>query len=178
MEVKIPKLCIPKHHLTNEIWEFSSTRSNLYFDARSTPRWFAKLRERRILFKYLFVRKIYSVWVWSLNWQEVLKMKIILLGVFVAALVAFCSASTQPVIPNTRAEGCQDGVCGSHCALDGAKIFPSEQLNQPGKCRTLYCNSDFSIVVTPCPFDCKCFLTSIATSSLYFAFQILDSLST
>lgn len=55
-----------------------------------------------------------------------------------------------PVIKNTRAEGCFDGTCGSHCAYDGAKLFPSDNLNQIGKCRMLSCNNKFDVKVTGC----------------------------
>jgi hypothetical protein len=80
-------------------------------------------------------------------------MKTGLIAVVLLAFVGYCFAVSQPIIPNTRAEGCHEGTCGSHCAWDGAKLFPSDNLNQPGKCRMLACDSQFSIRITPCPFD-------------------------
>lgn len=88
---------------------------------------------------------------------------IIILSFFLlCALVACVQGVSQPIIMDTRAEGCIEGVCNSHCAWDGVKIFPSESLNQPGKCRLLRCSSDFSIYISPCPFDSK------------FQFNVLD----
>lgn len=80
-------------------------------------------------------------------------MKIIfcLIGLFV--IINTCYGFSQPVIRNTRAEGCVDGRCGSHCSWDGAKLFPGDNLNQKGKCRLLRCDSNFDIYITPCPFD-------------------------
>lgn len=69
--------------------------------------------------------------------------------------MTLCFGYSQPVIQNTRAEGCIDGICGSLCSWDEAKMFPGDNLNQPGKCRLLRCSSDFSISITPCPFDSK-----------------------
>lgn len=71
--------------------------------------------------------------------------------------VALCHGFSQPVIRGTKAEGCVDGKCGSHCAWDGAKLFPGQNLNQPGKCRLLRCSDEFDIYITPCPFDSKNF---------------------
>lgn len=71
------------------------------------------------------------------------------------SLWTVCFGFSQPIIPNTRAEGCVDGVCGSVCSWDGVQLFPNDNLNQPGKCRMLRCSSDFSIYITPCPFDSK-----------------------
>ncbi len=82
-------------------------------------------------------------------------MKVIFVCVLSMSLVALCLGFSQPIIPNTRADDCVDGVCGPHCAWDDVKIFPGDNLNQPGKCRMLMCTSDFSIVITPCPFDSK-----------------------
>jgi hypothetical protein len=78
-----------------------------------------------------------------------------LISFVVLVLVGYVAAVSQPIIPNTRAEGCNEGTCGSHCAWDGAKIFPNDNLNQPGKCRMLACSSDFSVRITNCPFDSK-----------------------
>lgn len=66
-----------------------------------------------------------------------------------------CHGMSQPIIPNTRAEGCFDGKCGSHCAWDGVKFFPFDNVNQPGKCRVLACKSNFDITITNCPYDSK-----------------------
>jgi hypothetical protein len=82
-------------------------------------------------------------------------MKPVFVSVLVLAFVGACYAVSQPIIPNTRASGCIDGICNDHCAWDGVKIFPSDSLNQPGKCRLLRCTSDFSIRISPCPFDSK-----------------------
>lgn len=82
-------------------------------------------------------------------------MKVVLLSFLLTVCVSLCYGVSQPVIKNTRAEGCIDGVCASHCAWDGVKIFPGDNLNQPGKCRHLRCSSDFSIYITPCPVDSK-----------------------
>lgn len=68
-------------------------------------------------------------------------------------VIALCHGFSQPIIRNTRAEGCFDGKCGSHCSWEGAKLFPSDNLNQPGKCRMLACRSNFDIAISPCPFD-------------------------
>lgn len=81
-------------------------------------------------------------------------MKPVVSFAFFLALVALCYAVSQPIIRDTRAEGCvEDSHCGSHCAWDGAKIFPGDQLNQPGKCRHLACTKEFDIRITPCPVD-------------------------
>lgn len=80
-------------------------------------------------------------------------MKIILILVALFSIINICLGYSQPVIKNTRAEGCIDGQCGSHCAWDGAKLFPGDNLNQIGKCRLLRCASNFDILITPCPFD-------------------------
>ena len=79
-------------------------------------------------------------------------MKLVILSVF---FVAYVSAVSEPVIKNTRAEGCIDGVCASHCDFEGAKIFPGDNLNQLKKCRLLKCSSEFDIRITTCPFDSK-----------------------
>lgn len=71
------------------------------------------------------------------------------------SLMTVCLGFSQPIIPNTRAEGCIDGVCGPLCSWEEVKLFPDGTLNQPGKCRMLRCTADFSIVITPCPFDSK-----------------------
>jgi Single domain von Willebrand factor type C len=65
----------------------------------------------------------------------------------------FCCGVSEPLIPNTRAEGCIEGTCGSHCAWDGAKIFPGDNLNQPGKCRLVRCDSQFNVRYSSCSFD-------------------------
>jgi len=80
-------------------------------------------------------------------------MKIVLLCFMLMSLLTLTFGYSQPIIQNTRAEGCIDGTCGSHCAWDEAKLFPGDNLNQPGKCRLLRCSSDFNIYITPCPFD-------------------------
>lgn len=89
-----------------------------------------------------------------------LKMKISLL--ILTCVVAVCLGSSVPVIKNTRAEGCIDGVCNAHCKYEGNRIFPGDQLNEHGKCRMLKCTSGFDIHITPCPHDglylrCTCF---------------------
>ncbi|CRL05043.1 CLUMA_CG018085, isoform A [Clunio marinus] len=80
-------------------------------------------------------------------------MKLVILSGFLFILIAQCYGYSQPVIPNTREEGCVDGICASHCAYDGVKIFPSDSLNRPGKCQLMHCASNFDIKITPCPFD-------------------------
>jgi hypothetical protein len=81
-------------------------------------------------------------------------MKILFFTLIVSFFVAdFCSAFSEPFIPNTKAEGCFDGQCGAHCSYDGAKLFPQDNFNQPGKCRLLRCDSQFNIRYAPCPFD-------------------------
>lgn len=85
-------------------------------------------------------------------------MKVISVCFFLMSLMTLCFGYSQPIIKDTRAEGCIDGTCGSICSWDEAKLFPGDMLNQPGKCRLLRCSSDFSIHITPCPFDGKnCF---------------------
>lgn len=82
-------------------------------------------------------------------------MKPVVISFLLCAFVVLCYGVSQPIIPNTKAEGCIEGTCGSHCAWDGAKLFPYDNLNQPGKCRVLKCSKNFEIVITPCPFDSK-----------------------
>lgn len=82
-------------------------------------------------------------------------MKVILLIFLFAACVASSYGDSQSVIPNTRAQGCVDGICGLHCAMGDVKIFPGDNLNQKGECRHLRCSSDFSIHITNCPVDRK-----------------------
>lgn len=69
------------------------------------------------------------------------------------SLMTLCFGYSQPIIKNTRAEGCIDGVCGSICSWEDVKLFPDQSLNQPGKCQLLRCTSDFDIQITPCFFD-------------------------
>lgn len=85
-------------------------------------------------------------------------MKLFLLLVFVA-FVALCDASSQPVIRDTKANGCFDGQCGNHCYWkdEKVKIWANDALNQPGKCRLLQCRPSFDIAITNCPFDSKRF---------------------
>lgn len=85
-------------------------------------------------------------------------MKQFFISFVLFAFIGYCYAVSQPIIPNTRAEGCIEGTCASHCAWDGVKIFSGDALNQPGKCRMLRCASNFDIHITPCPFDSKFFL--------------------
>ncbi|CRL05047.1 CLUMA_CG018093, isoform A [Clunio marinus] len=78
-------------------------------------------------------------------------MKFLILFLFV--FVAQCFGFIEPVIPNTKAEGCRGDKCGSHCALEETKIFPGEELNLTGRCGLFYCADNFDIHITPCPFD-------------------------
>lgn len=71
----------------------------------------------------------------------------------VLAGAALCYGFSQPVIRDTKAEGCVGLKCGDHCSWEDVKIFPGEDLNQPGQCSKLRCSDDFSIYITPCPFD-------------------------
>lgn len=82
-------------------------------------------------------------------------MKLLRSGLFFVTFVTLSLAVSQPRIPNTRAEGCVGGVCTPHCEYDGAKVAVDGNLNQPGKCRILYCTKDFTILITPCPFDSR-----------------------
>lgn len=51
----------------------------------------------------------------------------LLLQVFVAfAIVATCYGFSQPIIKNTKANGCIDDMCGAHCSYDGVKLFPGK----------------------------------------------------
>lgn len=83
-------------------------------------------------------------------------MKVICVCFLLMSLMALSQGFSQPIIPNTKAEGCVNGVCGPHCSWEDVKLFPNESLNQPGKCNILRCTDDFSIVISPCPFDSKC----------------------
>lgn len=84
------------------------------------------------------------------------KMKLLFaVALVLAALIALIDANSQPVIKNTKKDGCVEGTCGSHCDYDGVKLFPHDQKNQEGKCRLLRCSKDFDVYITPCPFDCK-----------------------
>lgn len=80
-------------------------------------------------------------------------MKSIAVIFVILSVISTCYGYSQPIIPNTKAEGCFDGSCGPHCAWDGAQLFPNDNLNQPGKCRMLRCSSNYDILITPCPFD-------------------------
>lgn len=80
-------------------------------------------------------------------------MKAFILTLICILMADYCLGYSQPIIPNTKKQVCIDGVCGSACSWDGAELFPSENLNQPGKCRMLACSSSFDIRITPCPFD-------------------------
>lgn len=80
-------------------------------------------------------------------------MKLVCVCFLFMSLTTVCFGYSQPIIKNTRAEGCIDGVCGSICSWEDVKLFPNDNLNQPGKCRLLGCSSDFNIQITPCPFD-------------------------
>lgn len=85
-------------------------------------------------------------------------MNTVVISILLLCSVNFCYGTSQPVILNTRAEECIDGVCKSICSWDGVKIAEGESLNQPGKCRLLHCSDDgqFKILITACPFDSKC----------------------
>jgi Single domain von Willebrand factor type C len=74
-------------------------------------------------------------------------------AIVLIGFIALCNAFSQPIIPNTREEGCFDGQCAEHCAWDGVKLLKHDNLNQPGKCRLLKCDEKFNILITPCPFD-------------------------
>ena len=79
-------------------------------------------------------------------------MKVILvLCLALCGLVNYSQCAVEaPIAINTKTQGCvEGGLCGSICSYDGAKLFPHDNLNQPGKCRVLKCTKDFSIVVTP-----------------------------
>jgi hypothetical protein len=80
-------------------------------------------------------------------------MKFVILAVILSVFVTLCYSFSQPIIPNTRVNGCFDGKCGNHCAYDGEKLFPDESVNQKGQCRVLRCNTNFDVLITPCPFD-------------------------
>lgn len=77
-------------------------------------------------------------------------MKETLSFVILSSLIILSQSVPTPVIKNTRAEGCFDGRCGSHCSFEGAQLFPSENLNQIGKCRMLSCDKKFDVRITNC----------------------------
>lgn len=96
------------------------------------------------------------------------KMKLFFAVIF--ALIALINAVSQPIIPNTRKEGCIEGTCGSHCDYDGVKLFPNDQKNQEGKCRILKCNKNFDVAITPCPFDSELiYLTELQCSLIIYS---------
>lgn len=69
-------------------------------------------------------------------------------------LIPLIDGYSQPIIENTRKEGCIDEIrCGPHCEYDGVKLFPNESAEQKGKCRFLRCNEKFQVYLTECPFD-------------------------
>ncbi|CAO1439857.1 unnamed protein product [Diamesa tonsa] len=70
-----------------------------------------------------------------------------------SVVVSVCHGFSQPRIPDTKAEGCVDGVCGSVCSYDDEKLFPGNTLNAPGKCSLYQCTEDFTILITPCAND-------------------------
>ena len=80
-------------------------------------------------------------------------MKILFSLFALLGVISLCYGFSQPIIQNTRKQDCVDGRCGQLCSWDGAKLFPGDNLNQPGKCRLLACRSNFDIAITPCPFD-------------------------
>lgn len=61
--------------------------------------------------------------------RKSLNMKPVIASLLLVTLIILCSGVSQPIIP--RAEGCIDRVCGSHCAWDGVKIVPGDNLNKP-----------------------------------------------
>ena len=77
-------------------------------------------------------------------------MKFLILSV---CLVAYVSGFSQPIIRDTKTEGCIGEVCGPHCAWEDIKLFPGKSQNLPGKCQLGRCTDNFDIYLTPCPFD-------------------------
>ncbi|KAG5673069.1 hypothetical protein PVAND_003144 [Polypedilum vanderplanki] len=69
------------------------------------------------------------------------------------SVIGLCYSFSQPVVKNTRKEGCWEGQCGSHCDFQGTKLFPDDNKNDIGKCRMLRCASNFDLYITPCSFD-------------------------
>lgn len=100
-------------------------------------------------------RSTFSLFSFFKDSRDCVAMKSVFMVLFIFGSISQAFAVSQPIIRNTRAEGCVDGVCASHCAWDGVKIFPGDQLNQPGKCNLLRCSKNFDIFITPCPFDSK-----------------------
>lgn len=82
-------------------------------------------------------------------------MKPVVAFILIVSFIYVCFGLAPSVVYNTRAEGCFDGVCGSHCSHDGAKIFAGDALNQPGKCRLMTCSKEFNINLSSCPVDRK-----------------------
>lgn len=100
------------------------------------------------------------------------KMKLIFALIFIV-LIALCNGSSQPVIKNTKESGCFDGQCGDHCSYDGAKLFPNDNLNQPGKCRFLKCEKNFDVLITNCPHDRELRIQiTLLLSSIYLIFLL------
>ena len=75
----------------------------------------------------------------------------------VICVICFSIAPTlafdQPIISNTKATCTIGDRTGDCCVWEDVKLFPGQELNHLGKCEELYCEEDFSIIVTPCPFD-------------------------
>jgi hypothetical protein len=69
------------------------------------------------------------------------------------SVISLCYCFSQPIIHDTRKEGCFDGQCGAHCDFEGSKLFPNDSKNDIGHCRMLRCASNFDILITPCDFD-------------------------
>lgn len=80
-------------------------------------------------------------------------MKLVFVFVVHSAIIGFCVAYSQPIIPNTKKTGTIGSRTGDYCGWDDVKIWPGETLNQIGKCRILLCSQYFEIIITPCPFD-------------------------
>ena len=76
-------------------------------------------------------------------------MKLCAVVFVVLSVVSVCYGFSQPRIPDTKKEGCVDGVCGSICSYDGVEIFPGKSLSPKGKCGSYLCTEDFTILITP-----------------------------
>lgn len=68
----------------------------------------------------------------------------------ISAVILSIEAYSPPVVFNTKA---QDDDGQDVCSYDHVQIAPLQTLNQPGKCRELYCGADFALTISNCLVD-------------------------
>ena len=70
-----------------------------------------------------------------------------------STLSVLVSATTQPVIYDTKANCTIDGKTGDCCEWEDIKIWPGELSKRENICQTFWCTADFDIYFSTCPFD-------------------------